>query len=306
MTAPNFLIVGAAKAGTTTLYSLLGQHPQVFLPQAKEIQFFSNVNSLFASTIEDYFGLFSRASNYVAVGEVSPSYLYDPIAPKLIYEALGNVKIVIVLRDPVKRAFSNWVHNHNFGIEPLDFPDAIAAEASRINDPDFRQKCLSNNDQTFFYFSRGCYADQIKRYQEVFGSQNVEVILLDDIAQQFTETMKNLSFFLGIDPKFKFESVKSNQQPNFRSKKIARLFLNARQLRLDRIMHLFPVRLRIVIWQAFRKLVDLFLDGHKSGRRVRPESYKCALSNLYIRYSSELDALEDLLNRDFSNWRYLA
>jgi len=110
---PNFLIVGAAKSGTTSLYAYLKQHPDIFMPEWKELSFFTGDTFTplhKAKKPQYYYRVFAKAKNEAAVGEASTSYLYDETAAGMIKEKLGNIKIIIALRDPVAMSYSLYNH----------------------------------------------------------------------------------------------------------------------------------------------------------------------------------------------------
>ena len=131
---PDFLIVGAAKSGTTALYHYLGQHPEVFLSPIKETNFFAQkgknldfngpkdnliTHKKTITETVDYYNQFTNVTNEKAIGEICPSYLYYKDAPKNIKEHIPEVKIIAILREPVSRAFSAWVHLTRDGREYL-------------------------------------------------------------------------------------------------------------------------------------------------------------------------------------------
>ncbi|EPZ44556.1 hypothetical protein N007_10785 [Alicyclobacillus acidoterrestris ATCC 49025] len=144
---PNFLVIGAAKAGTTALYRYLSQHPEVFMPSIKEPNYFAlanrevrfqgpgddRTNRSSITRFADYQALFDEADGYQAVGEASPMYLYTADAANRIHDLIPNVKLIVILRDPVERAHSAYLHLRRDEREPLaNFADAIAAEEERI------------------------------------------------------------------------------------------------------------------------------------------------------------------------------
>jgi len=144
--APNFIVVGAAKSGTTSLFHYLNQHPDVFIPDKKECRFFSqmpggfkgpgdeHVNETIIRTYSEYLELFKEAKSETALGDVSPDYMfYYQNSIKNIKETLGQVKIIIVLRNPVFRAFSQYMHFRRDGRENLSFEEALTQEESRQN-----------------------------------------------------------------------------------------------------------------------------------------------------------------------------
>ena len=145
MKMPNFMIIGAAKAGTTALYKYLEEHPQIFMSPQKEPRFFAlegekidfrgpgaMTRFRYVTDIETYRLLFKNVSNELAIGEASTWYLYIPKAAKGIRHYLPNVKLIVMLRDPVQRAYSNFLGLRREGVEPLeDFTEAMVAEKER-------------------------------------------------------------------------------------------------------------------------------------------------------------------------------
>ena len=120
---PTFLILGAQKCGTTSLHSLLAQHPEICMSEPKETNFF---NIHFDRGLEYYRETFFNSwKGHKAVGEASPSYFFLPYVPERIAAALPGVKMMVILRDPVKRAFSHWWMKTTFGDESLGFREAI-------------------------------------------------------------------------------------------------------------------------------------------------------------------------------------
>ncbi|MFC1812830.1 sulfotransferase domain-containing protein, partial [Thermodesulfobacteriota bacterium] len=182
---PNFLIVGAAKSGTTSLYSYLNQHPDIFMPKWKELSFFIGDPAGPIHKVkkpEFFLRVFATVANQTAVGEASTSYLYDESAPKRIKEVLGAIKIIIVLRNPVDMAYSLYNHQVRKEGETLEnFEAALEAEADRIRDPIFRKKCYGWH-ANYYYYHRGLYYEQVKRYLDVFGNENVIIFLFEDLA----------------------------------------------------------------------------------------------------------------------------
>ena len=131
MTLPNFLIIGAAKSGTTALYRYLYDHPEIYMSERKELHYFSypetskltkgphTYKRLSVSTLAEYMTFFDGARDEIAIGEASPSYLYLPGTAERIYQLLPNVKIIAILRNPVERAFSAYMHARRDKWEPI-------------------------------------------------------------------------------------------------------------------------------------------------------------------------------------------
>lgn len=169
---PNFLIVGAAKSGTTSLAHYLRPHPQVFMAAAKELHFF---DEHYAKGLDWYREHFAGAQDATAVGEATPVYMYDAAAVARMAAALPDARLIAVLRDPVDRAYSHYWMNRRQGREPLTFADAIAAEPERLAaGPEPRSH--------FAYVDRSRYLGQLRRLAEHFSREQVHVVLFDDLA----------------------------------------------------------------------------------------------------------------------------
>jgi len=151
MTLPTFMIIGAAKSGTTSLMRYLAQHPDVFVPTAKEPNYFMlsgqqdnpvgpapahilrhMIYNWSYADLDRYTGLFDDAGAAKAVGEGSVRYLYSPLAPTRIRDMLPDTRLVVILRDPVARLYSHYNMNRQIQLEPLDLHDALAAEDERV------------------------------------------------------------------------------------------------------------------------------------------------------------------------------
>jgi hypothetical protein len=193
---PNFFIVGAPKSGTSSLYKYLAQHPGVFLSEPKEPHFFHNRRSpgsrvLGEKDLEDYLKLFEGVPEDVRAGEASTSYLYSANAAREIKEFRLDAKIMMVLRNPVDRAYSHYWNHVRDGNENLGFEEALADEPKRIRD---RRWCGS------YYVAGGRYAEQVSRYLEVFGREAVRVYLLEDLRRDARGVCRDAFGFLGVDP----------------------------------------------------------------------------------------------------------
>ena len=133
MSLPNFMCIGAAKSGTTSLYDILKQHSDIFLPSFKEPHFF-DIPSVYQNGIEWYEKTyFQSVKNEKCIGDFSPTYLFDEHAPERILNDLGdNVKFIIILRNPVDRAYSHYLHSKRDEHENLSFKDALSLEKNRV------------------------------------------------------------------------------------------------------------------------------------------------------------------------------
>lgn len=202
MTKPNFFLVGAAKAGTTSLWQYLSGHPDIFMTQtAKEPHYFlwadeendfdlgdwKRVEKPFHSDWQSYLELFNDA-NEIAVGEASVFYLAHPGAPEKIQRKCPESKILIALRDPYDRAFSWYLFNQMRHEETSPtFVEAVRRELSRTN-PYYANQ----------YIGLGLYAEQVKRYLDVFGKDNVHIILFENLVKNPSDECKKVFEFLGV------------------------------------------------------------------------------------------------------------
>jgi len=178
---PNFFIVGAQNSGTTSLYGYLKQHPDVFMPALKEPHYFAQITPsreqrYLRTIIRDkaaYLRLFDKGRDHKAIGEASPSYLWEPKAPYRIRNAVPHAKIIILLRDPVERAYSHYLMDVREGLQELPFCEALERDWNQS------KKGWSISQ---LYVELGLYAEQVRRYLEVFGSQQVLILMFDELA----------------------------------------------------------------------------------------------------------------------------
>ena len=208
---PDFLIIGAQRCGTSSLYRYLTWHPLILKPLRKEPQYFSRRYSLGLRWYRSHFALELRASALGAIRgqpfqtfEATPDYLFHPEAPSRAYQLIPQANLIALLRNPVDRAFSHYQHMVRLGFEKLSFEDAIAAEADRISadvealvqDPFHYSRELL----LYSYVSRGIYADQVQRWKDCFAEDKLMILDSRDFysftEKIYLETLK----FLGLPP----------------------------------------------------------------------------------------------------------
>jgi hypothetical protein len=184
---PDFLIVGAPKCGTTSLYRSLRDHPRLYASTRKEPHFFCDVlPPHFRSMDADaYFALFADAPESSLAFEASTNYVYSEAACRRIRDHSRDSRIIVILRDPVARAYSEYWHFRRYGMEPLSFEECIATDGER--------------EVSRRYHERGLYSRHIERYLDTFGEGQVHVLLLDDLARDATATHAGICAFLGVD-----------------------------------------------------------------------------------------------------------
>lgn len=197
-TWPNFFIVGAQKAGTSSLNSLLGGIPEIYMSPLKEPNYFSPNSPNRAREKKRYLGFFRGVTDEIAIGEASPSYLWDPDSPKLIHDAIPEARIIISLRDPVQRAYSQYLMRtrpqKSTGIakETRTFMEAIRADYDQFLS-NVKREGMSGR-----YIELGLYSGQVKRYFDRFEPEKVRVLIFEELIQDIKATVIDLIDFLGV------------------------------------------------------------------------------------------------------------
>lgn len=198
---PDFLVIGAQKAGTTALYAYLRWHPGVTGPSWKEVSFFDRH---WWRGVAWYRGQFPLRARGRLAGEASPSYLFHPLAPERVRAVVPEAKLVVLVRNPVDRAYSHYQHEVALGREPLAFEDALAAEDERtrgeveriVADP----RAFSHAWWDHTYVARGRYAEQLERWLAVFDREQLLVVRSEDLGGRPAETYAEVLSFLGAAP----------------------------------------------------------------------------------------------------------
>jgi hypothetical protein len=197
---PSFIIIGAQRAGTTSLYSYLAEHPLIAPAALKEVHFF---DVHFAKGTGWYWGQFPASPAAGAItGEASPYYLFHPLAPQRIAELLPEVKLITLLRNPIDRALSHHQHESRRGKETLPFGEALAAEPARlrgeaeriVREPGYR----STAHQWHSYRSRGCYMDQLEQWLPHFPRENFLTLLSERFYADPSTALRQVTDFLGL------------------------------------------------------------------------------------------------------------
>lgn len=195
---PDFLGIGTQKGGTTYLHGLLQQHPQVFLAHPKELHYFS----LHHQRGLDWYGRhFEAAAPNQCCGEVTPYYLFHPLAAKRIAAALPDVKLIVLLRDPVERALSQYFHSKRLGLEPLDLEEALSAESKRLADAEeaLKRGKPHKSHQQHSYLSRSRYEQQLPSFEALFPSEQLQVLRSEDLFERPQQLWERVLTFLGLD-----------------------------------------------------------------------------------------------------------
>lgn len=266
---PNFIIVGSMRSGSTSLSALLNANPNIFIPQ-KELYFFSFERN-YLKGINWYESFFRDVSGHRILGEKCVSYGYVRESRDRILQYNPNVKLIWILREPISRAISHYRHNVNNGIEKRDFRQAISDEL---------------NDQTSsifkMYLNRGRYINEINHFLEVFSSNHIYVLLMEELFQNKSNVFRKLLDDLGT----KNSSEDASNYHLNKSKEV-----------------LFP---RLV-----RKSIDIFGYGSyvhnglrqiKRNRKIQIELSKDIYKILTDYFRSSNKSLENFLGRKLDIW----
>lgn len=286
MTLPNFMIIGVAKAGTTSFYRYLDQHPQVFMCPIKGSNFFGyedacdwrwtnegaspSLRHFQVSTIEAYEDLFTGASNEIAIGEVSPQYFRCPTAAQRIHETIPDVNIIASLRNPADRAFSGFMMRTRRG-EPVR---SVYEELTPLSSHVFEG----------FYFRR------LKRYFDIFPRDQIKIYIFEKFKQDPTKIIIDLFNFLGVNTNFLPDTtVRYNPAAIPKSRLLNRLFYNPNLINIA----------KSVLPEGFQVTVKRTRQQNLKTAPKFPPDLRTDLLNLYREDILKLEALLDL---DLSIW----
>jgi len=198
---PNFLIIGAARCGTTTVYRQLQVHPDVYLPADKrpEPHFFFKDQEFRRGLTYYEERYFANWRGEHAVGEASTSYVFGPHVPVRVRAALPSAKFICLLRNPVDRAFSSYWHTRRAGLETLCFEEAIAQEQSR------KQQIAGTElgeIAPFAYVERGFYYRQLVHWLQQFDRPAIKIVVFEDFLQTPDQVLSEIARFIGIAPEW--------------------------------------------------------------------------------------------------------
>ena len=201
----DFIVAGAQKSGTTALHYFLKKHPQIALPDRQELHFFDD-EEIFARPVDyellhRHFRPIGRVQSWLLpvrlgpiAGDVTPSYLYWKPAMERIRNYNPLIKLIILLRNPIDRAFAHWNMQRFKGRESLDFLDALKEEPRRIAQP------LTIESRRFGYVDRGFYSEQLERVFQFFPREQVRIVKFEDFRDRKQETLNGIFEFLGVKP----------------------------------------------------------------------------------------------------------
>lgn len=292
---PNFFIVGAPKCGTTSLYHYLDQSNDIFFSKIKEPEFFcfdgdfdkfyniERITKKHVLDLESYKALFDEAQSELIRGEASPTYLYSSCAPRKIYDLIPDAKIVVMLRNPINRAFSHYMHNIHMGLEELcTFEEAIRAENERIK---------QNWAFYWHYLRMGMYSEQLVRYFDYFSIEQIKVIIFDDFVSDPVAVVRDVCNFLCVNENFNLDVSKKyavSGKPYL--KILTKLIVKPNKIK-NILKKIIPVEHGRAI-KHFHAKYFLKKENIKASTRKWLERY----------YKNDIHKLEKLISRDLSKW----
>ncbi len=290
MTLPNFICVGTQKAATTYLYSILKQHPDIFIPRIKETHFFDD-DEQYAKGINWYESeFFSRHVNERAVGEITPSYMFIEKVPEKIFKNLGSkTKLIFIYRNPAKRAYSHYLMNRYRGHEEEEFNRAVELEQMRVNSGFMSMLRYS-------YISRGLYAVQTERFLKHFPYKNMLFLVYEeDIMKNMDITIKRVFDFLNVRNMDLHIDLKSNPASVPRSLFIRDFIYKPSSLK--------AITGKLIPFKWLRNALMSFLD-----RVNRRAEFYIKLKDevekdiIYKYFLDDIHKLEDIIQRDLKVW----
>jgi len=285
----DFFIVGAPKAGTTSLYHYLNEHPEVCMSSVKEPDFFSDSDiynqGLYyrtdrINTIEKYESLFQGKEETQKLGEASVSYLFYDAVPKKIKEYNVKGKIIIMLRNPTERAFSHYLMDYRLGL--------LSTPLEKIIEVNSNLKKLKLHYQQ--YIELGLYYKQIKRYFDVFEKENIHIIFYDELKIDAETIVKNVYKFIGVDSNFSATVGKKHNTYSMPKHNLIR-------------------KIYSLVW--FRNLLNVIMPKRiikkiKSNlfkRDKKPELDLVLRNKMIELFVQDITFLETLLSKDLSRWK---
>jgi len=296
---PNFLLVGAAKSGTTSLYHYLKQHPEIFMSPVKEPFFFSFINKKpyfkgpfdqktneeIITSLDEYKNLFQGVNDEKAIGECSNSYLYFQDSAAHIKKFIPECKIIIILRNPLERAFSHYMQAVMIGHENLIFEEALKKEKERLK---------VNWRWHYQYVGQGMYYHQVKKYLEIFEMQMVKICFFEDLIHNPKDFMKKIYQFLGVQSEFVPELDKIYNRSGLPKNRFVHKFLRDSNLIKEITRPFTSTTMRGKLYN----ILSVINYDFKNKPIINKETRKY----LADAFKNDSLKLQNIINRDLSAW----
>lgn len=298
MTMPNFLVIGAAKSGTTSLYYYLKGHPQIYMSAMKEPKFFAfegenpnfqgpgdreEINSKCITDIDSFQALFQGVEDEKAIGEASSLYLYLPKAPPRIKHHIPEAKLIAVLRNPVARAYSSYLHCVRDRGEPLeDFAQALQEEERRIE----------NGWGPLWHYKRaGFYSDQLERYFNAFDRSQIKIYLYEDLKFDTLRMLQDIFQFLKVDDAYAPNASLKHNVSGIPKNRLLHELLN----KPNPVKSAFKLFLPTEARRSFNR--------HVTARNLdKPPLSSEVQERLARAYTEDILKTQELIERDLSSW----
>ncbi len=288
MKLPDFIVLGAGKSGTTSLYKYLKQHPKVFLTEKKELYFFAfegkDKPEGMITQFDRYQAMFENAPKDKVIGEVSSIYLFRPRAAERIHHYLPNAKLIAILRNPADRAFSDYlmhVGNNHFSI--LDPQTGKPKEFTNI----------VKNQGYFIQF--GFYYEQLKRYYDRFDSSQIQVYLFEDLVADSQSLVRDMFEFVGVEPDFTPDMSKRHKVSGIPKNRM----LNDLVMKKNPIRSLAAMVLKPLMSATVR---DRIRNNINKSNLERPQLSPELRQEMIEIYREDILQLQDILQRDLTAW----
>jgi hypothetical protein len=300
MPLPNFLVIGVPKAGTTAVHAALRRHPGLYLSRVKEPKFFltdgpppTGGGPGDAQTYrehvwrrEEYESLFAAAPPGTLRGESTPFYLYDRTAQRRIHAAIPRARLIVVLRDPVERAHSNWTHLWSAGLEPIgDVVRACAEEKRRI---------AAKWAPFWHYTALGRYGEQLEHLFTLFPREQVLIFRYRDLIDRPAATLDRICAFLGVEQglltEVPRENVTAHPEPGH-----GHQVLSATLRTGARVGRFLPGPLGTALTEPLEGLLQ------RRGNPRRPLTWEQRQS-LIPHFTEDIGLLQRITGEDYSDW----
>ena len=308
--APDFVIIGAAKSGTTSLYRYLAQHPLVYFPSIKEPNFFAYRNralnvrgpvsaarvrrTIYRKTITDeraYLELFAEAAPDQLAGEASPRYLYYDNAPANLATTVPQAKLVVLLRDPVRRAYSHYRMNREYGLEPCrSFAAAVAREDQRIAD---------GFGWDWHYMRVSRYGEQIRRYLEHYPRERLFITTFERFAAAPEAVCRDVLQFLGLPSNGAFDvSIRHKAGDTTGRGPVAQWVRRPHLSTTGRLLrNILPRNIGRPVKAA---MLEMLRDRPRPGEDLEESTYRALRSKL----EDDIRLLVEVADLDVGNWKW--
>ncbi len=296
MKGPEFFIVGAPKCGTTAMQEYLRQHPDIFMPDMKEIHHFADDLLKHDDPFLDrdrYLSLFAGAHEHQLIGEASVYHLFSRNAARNIKSFCPNAKIIIILRNPVDMLYSRHAQLVYNGAEDiLDFEASLAAEEKRRNG-----ELIPKNiriEKKLLHREVVKFAAQVKRYFDMFGRDKVQVIIYDDLRKDTAKVYQETLGFLNVNDSFRPDFKVINPNKRVRTRTLQHLLKTPPSLMRIAGKLLLPQSCRNLLLNGLKKLNTQFVPRQPMSPELRRRLQK--------EFTPEIKNLSELLGRDLTHW----